>query len=111
MSDSLYTPRETIARPRGPLIKIAAPAYDEPQGMEHEESHIVRPGSSPPLVFPMCGRCRLPVEKFTIDPMSDPYRLSVDVECCGRHGGAYFTVAELLYKRKHSQPIVFFTET
>jgi len=80
----------------------------EPQGMEGDESHIIRPGSSPPLVFPTCARCRLPVERFTIDPMDDPYRVGIHAECCGQAGGKYFTVDELFWKRRHNKPIVFF---
>lgn len=110
MSDLLYTlkPEARVIKPGGVLIKKAAPKYFEPEGMDGRDDHIIRPGSSPPLIYPLCARCKIPVEKFTIDMQDDEYRLGIDAQCHGQHGGKFFTIAELFHKRKHGQSIVFF---
>lgn len=53
------------------------------QGME-PDSLIVRPGGRPPLVTPHCRRCNVPVETFTIDPISSWYYLGIDATCHGK---------------------------
>lgn len=50
-------------------------------------SKIVRPGGPPPLVMPHCRRCGVPVEHFTIDPISSWFYLGIDAHCHGKTGG------------------------
>ena len=81
---------------------------DVPQSMSHDA--IIRPGGSPPLIFPECAKCGKPVEWFTVDAMRDPYNVCVDARCHGKQQGARFTAAEIHYKRKNNQPVLMFKE-
>lgn len=69
-----------------PLIKIAAPKTGLSEGMDAGVDFL-RPGGTPPLVVPHCRKCGIPVEHFTIDPISTPFHLSVDARCHGKQQG------------------------
>jgi len=79
------------------LVTVAAPKTNAPQGMDAHAT-IVRPGGAPPMVTPICRRCRLPVETFTVDPISSPYYLGIDATCHGKTSGRRVPVDEVMHK-------------
>lgn len=89
-----------------PLIKIAAPPQPI-QGMSADA--IVRPGGQPPLVHPHCRKCGVPVERFTIDPISSWYYLGVDAQCHGKTQGIRIPVEQALRGRTTGEVIWMFT--
>lgn len=80
------------------LIKMGAPQA-ESDGMD--PGSPLAPGRPPPWISPHCRRCRLPCERFTIDPVSSSFYLAIQWVCCGRTGGTKVPVSEVLYKSKH----------
>lgn len=90
------------------LVKLAAP-YQPRQGMD-AAAEIVRPGGAPPFVSPHCFRCRVPVETFTLDPISSPYYLGIDATCHGQTAGKRLSVDEVTHKRRTGGVVWMFTE-
>lgn len=43
----------------------------------------------PYMIIPYCPACRQPVDRFTIDPVTSDYRMSIEARCCDRTSGAY----------------------
>ena len=82
------------------LIKVAAPR-PETEGMVANAEHPLAPGQPPPWIAPHCWKCRLPVERFTIDWIASPFYLPVQYECCGKTGGLRISAEEVLFKNKH----------
>jgi len=76
------------------LILTKAPPQER-QGMD-PAAKIVRPGGQPPLVMPHCRRCRVPVETFTIDPISSWYYLGIDATCHGKTRGIKVPVEQAI---------------
>lgn len=67
------------------LILTKAPPQAH-QGVD-PASKIIRPGGRPPMVHPVCRQCGVPVETFTIDPISSWYYLGIDATCHGKTHG------------------------
>lgn len=61
---------------------------------------ILRPGSPAPIVTPFCASCDDTVETFTLDPVTNPFRMGITARCHGKTEGTFVTV-EQLFARKH----------
>ena len=70
------------------------------QGMQGDDNHIIRPGGAPPFVSPHCRVCRIPVERFTIDPISSWYYLGIQAQCHGKTSGIRIPVEQAVHNRK-----------
>jgi hypothetical protein len=69
---------------------------------------ILRPGAAPPFVVPFCASCDEPVDKFTIDPVSSPFRMSIQAQCHGATQGIFVTVDDLFARKREGRKIVMF---
>jgi len=69
---------------------------------------ILKPGGDPPFVVPFCASCNMPVERFTIDPVSSVFRMSIQAECHGKTEGAHVSVDELFERKRTGRKIVMF---
>lgn len=96
-----------------PLIKVKAPVPllggRRVEGMM--PGSPLEPGAPPPWIIPHCAKCRLPVERFTVDWISSPHYLPVQFQCHGQTGGHYVPRDEALYKSQHGGITWVFTET
>ena len=90
------------------LIKIAPPEIVKPQYMSPDVSGSLEPGGNPPLAFPHCRSCGGPVDEFTVDFVTSPYYVSIDVRCHGQTSGLRLPHDEVIGKRDLNRPIWFF---
>ena len=58
------------------------------------------PGTPPPWIQPLCRVCGIMVERFTVDWISSPHHLAVQVQCHGKTSGFRLTREEVLHKAK-----------
>jgi hypothetical protein len=90
-----------------PLIKIAAPKTGLAEGMD-PAIEFMRPGGTPPLIVPHCRKCGIPVERFTIDPISSPFYMMLDARCHGAQQGIKISSDEVFGRKKTGQPLWMF---
>lgn len=90
-----------------PLIVIKAPKTGLPEGMD-SGVEFLRPGGTPPLIVPHCRQCGIPVEHFTIDPISTPFHVSIDAECHGKQQGVKVPSEQIFGCLKSGQPLWMF---
>ncbi len=73
-----------------------------------DPSKILRPGSDPPIIHPMCAQCERPVDRFGIDPISSVYYLTIEAECHGRNESQRIPVDEVFrIARGHERLVMF----
>ncbi len=48
-----------------------------------------------PTFIPYCSYCKMSVERYCIETPTDPYRISIDAQCCGKHQGAHVRIEDL----------------
>ena len=73
-----------------------------------DEDLIIQPGEPPPFVIPWCASCKTTVDKFTIDPISSPFRMGIQAICHGATEGIWVSVDDLFARKKLGQPVVMF---
>ena len=75
---------------------------------EDDEDLVIKPGSQPPFVIPWCASCKQPVDVFTIDPISSPFRMGIQATCHGKTEGIWVTVEDLFARKRLGKPVVMF---
>ena len=88
-------------------IKMGAPKVIGPQFMDESRSSL-EPGQSPPLMYPNCWQCQVPVEVFEVDLVTSPYYASLEVQCHGKTQGMRVPHDEVIALRDRGLPIWFF---
>lgn len=69
-------------------------------------SPLLIPGMrSPPWVVPFCSNCNLPVEKFTFLPVTTPYHLEIEAQCCGLTQGARLSTDEIMRLKRLNEKL------
>ena len=71
----------------------------------------IREGAPPPWIAPHCSKCRLPVERFTVDWIASPHYVAIQYQCHGRTGGTRVSREEVLYKAAHGGAVWVFKES
>jgi len=93
------------------LIKLGRPiARSKDTGID-ARAEIIRPGAPPPILYPQCAKCGVPVEAFSVDHVTDQWRISVQVECHGKTSGRHIPHDEALRSRFTGAPVWFFTDS
>jgi len=80
-------------------------------GGEEENDLVIRPGGDPPFVVPWCASCKDSVETFTVDPLSNPFRMGIQASCHGATQGIWITVDDLFRRKAKGAPVVMFKRT
>lgn len=75
---------------------------------DKDDDLIIQPGADPPFVIPWCASCKQTVDTFTIDPVSNPFRMGVQATCHGATEGTWVLVSDLFKRKRLGQPIVMF---
>lgn len=78
------------------------------QDQGDEDDVIIRPGEAPPFLIPWCASCKDGVELFTIDAVTNVFRLGVQATCHGATQGIWVSAEDLLARQKANKPIVMF---
>lgn len=73
-----------------------------------DEDLIIKPGESPPFIIPWCASCKQPVEVFTVDAITNPFRMGIQSTCHGATDGTWVTVEDLFARKRLGKPIVLF---
>ena len=90
------------------LIKKAMPRRRSRfQGMDPRVKRI-EPGATPPLLHPHCRQCNVPVERFQVRGITDPWFLNVEVTCHGKTTGRRVSHTEALESNMTGKPVWFF---
>lgn len=79
-----------------------------PAGDPWSSDVILRPGGRPPMVIPFCAQCLVPVEKFTLDPITSPFRMGIQAQCHGQTEGTHVTVDQLFGRQREGVKVVMF---
>jgi hypothetical protein len=48
-----------------------------------------------PTFIPYCRYCNIVVERYWIETPTNPHRISIDAQCCGKHQGAHIRIEDL----------------
>lgn len=76
-----------------PLIKHAK--NRGPVRQNWKDAPLIVPRMEPPWVFPYCGICDLPVERFQMEVPVTDFRVGITGECCGKQQSRWITQAEV----------------
>lgn len=80
---------------------MAVPDKDDPD-------LIIQPGATPPFVIPWCASCKMPVYRFTIDPLKSELWMGVEAECHGQTEAIRVGLDDLHARKKLGRPVVMF---
>lgn len=75
---------------------------------DEDDSLILRPGEDAPFVVAWCASCKDGVETFTVDPITNPFRMGIQATCHGATDGIWVSMDDLFARKRLGKPVVMF---
>ncbi len=69
---------------------------------------ILKPGAAPPFLIPWCASCKDTVELFTLDAITNVFRVGLHASCHGKTEAVWLTAEDLLARQTAGKPVVMF---
>jgi hypothetical protein len=73
-----------------------------------ESDTLIQPGGDRPFFVPWCASCKDTVDTFTVDAITNPFRLGVQATCHGQTQGIWVLHEDLLARKRDGKPVVMF---